>query len=44
MVAHSVGENYGKLVGERFPKDRLVYGQKQIVARINRDTEIKMQK
>jgi uncharacterized membrane protein (UPF0182 family) len=27
----------------RFPKDRLVYGPKQIVARINQDTEISRQ-
>lgn len=43
MVARSDGENYGKLVVYRFPKDRLVYGPKQIVARINQDTEISRQ-
>lgn len=43
MVARSDGENYGKLVVYRFPKDRLVYGPKQIAARINQDTEISRQ-
>ena len=43
MVARSDGENYGKLVVYRFPKDRLVYGPKQIVARINQDTDISRQ-
>ncbi len=43
MVARSDGEHYGKLVAYRFPKDRLVYGPKQIVARINQDTEISRQ-
>lgn len=43
MVARSDGEHYGKLVVYRFPKDRLVYGPKQIVARINQDTEISRQ-
>ncbi len=43
MVARSDGDDYGKLVVYRFPKDRLVYGPKQIVARINQDTEISRQ-
>ncbi len=43
MVARSDGEDYGKLMVYRFPKDRLVYGPKQIVARINQDTEISRQ-
>lgn len=43
MVARSDGEYYGKLVVYRFPKDRLVFGPKQIVARINQDTEISRQ-
>jgi len=43
MVARSDGEAYGKMVVYRFPKDRLVYGPKQIVARINQDTEISRQ-
>ena len=43
MVARSDDPNYGKLMVYRFPKDRLVYGPKQIVARINQDTEISRQ-
>lgn len=43
MVARSDGEQYGKLLVYRFPKDRLVYGPKQISARINQDTEISRQ-
>ncbi len=43
MAARSDGEAYGKMVVYRFPKDRLVYGPKQIVARINQDTEISRQ-
>ena len=43
MAARSDGEHYGKMVVYRFPKDRLVYGPKQIVARINQDTEISRQ-
>ena len=43
MVARSDGEEYGRLLVYRFPKDRLVYGPKQIVARINQDTEISRQ-
>jgi uncharacterized protein len=40
MVARSDGEDYGKLVVYRFPKQKLVYGPRQIVARINQDSEI----
>jgi uncharacterized membrane protein (UPF0182 family) len=43
MAARSDGDDYGKLVVYRFPKDRLVYGPKQIVARINQQTEISQQ-
>jgi uncharacterized membrane protein (UPF0182 family) len=43
MVARSDGVYYGNMVVYRFPKDRLVYGPKQIVARINQDTEISRQ-
>ena len=43
MVARSDGQSYGKMIVYRFPKDRLVYGPKQIVARINQDTEISRQ-
>ena len=43
MVARSDGENYGQLVVYRFPKQKLVYGPRQIVARINQDAEISRQ-
>jgi uncharacterized membrane protein (UPF0182 family) len=43
MVARSDGENYGRLVVYRFPKQKLVYGPRQIVARINQDAEISRQ-
>ncbi|MBI2633649.1 MAG: UPF0182 family protein [Parcubacteria group bacterium] len=43
MVARSDGENYGKLSVYRFPKDKLVFGPKQIIGRINQDSEISQQ-
>ncbi|MEK9629340.1 MAG: UPF0182 family protein [Nitrospinota bacterium] len=43
MVARSDGENYGKLDVYMFPKQKLVYGPSQIVARINQDAEISRQ-
>jgi uncharacterized membrane protein (UPF0182 family) len=43
MVARSDGEHYGQLVVYRFPKQKLVFGPKQIVARINQDAEISRQ-
>ncbi len=43
MVARMDGDNYGKLSVYRFPKQSLVYGPKQIVNRINQDTEISRQ-
>jgi uncharacterized membrane protein (UPF0182 family) len=43
MVARSDEAYYGRLIVYRFPKDRLVYGPKQIVARINQDTEVSRQ-
>ena len=43
MVARSDEENYGKLVAYRFPKQKLVYGPRQIVARINQEAEISRQ-
>jgi len=43
MVARADGENYGKLVVYRFPKQRLIFGPKQVVARINQDPEISRQ-
>jgi uncharacterized protein len=43
MVARSDGDNYGRLMVYRFPKQKLVYGPRQIVARINQDAEISRQ-
>ena len=43
MVARSDGENYGKLLVFQFPKQKLVFGPSQIVARINQDQEISPQ-
>ena len=43
LVARSDGENYGKLAAYRFPKQQLVFGPKQIAARINQDPEISRQ-
>ena len=43
MVARNDGENYGKLVVYRFPKQKLVYGPKQINNRINQDPTISQQ-
>jgi uncharacterized protein len=43
MVARSDGENYGKLAAYRFPKQQLVFGPKQIAARITQDPEISRQ-
>lgn len=43
MVARSDGENLGKLVVYTFPKQKLIYGPKQIVARINQDPEVSQQ-
>jgi uncharacterized protein len=43
MVARSDGENYGRLVVYRFPKQRLVFGPRQIIARVNQEAEISRQ-
>ena len=43
MVARSDGEDYGKLVVYTFPKQKLIYGPSQIVARINQDAEVSRQ-
>jgi uncharacterized membrane protein (UPF0182 family) len=43
LAARSDGEHYGKLVAYRFPKQKLVYGPRQIVARVNQDPEISRQ-
>ena len=44
MVARSDGEHYGRLVVYRFPKQQLIYGPRQIIARISQDTEIARQR
>jgi uncharacterized protein len=43
MVARSDGEQYGKLMVFQFPKQNLVYGPRQVVARINQDEVISQQ-
>lgn len=43
LVAQSDGERYGQLVVFRFPKQTLVFGPRQVVARINQDQVISPQ-
>ncbi|MGH7888027.1 MAG: UPF0182 family protein, partial [Candidatus Binatia bacterium] len=43
LAARSDGANYGKLIALEFPKAKLVYGPKQIDARIDQDTVISQQ-
>ncbi len=43
MVARNDGQQYGKLVVYRFPKDKLVFGPKQVIGRINQDAEVSKQ-
>ncbi len=43
MVARSDGENYGRLVAFQFPKQKVVYGPRQVVARISQDQVISPQ-
>lgn len=43
LTARCDGENYGKILAYTFPRDRLVYGPKQIDARINQDSFISQQ-
>lgn len=43
MVARNDGKQYGKLVVYRFPKDKLVFGPKQVIGRINQDAEVSRQ-
>ena len=43
MVARSDGEHYGKLLVFQFPKQKVVFGPQQIVARINQDQDISPQ-
>ena len=40
MVARSDGEHYGRLMVFQFPKQKVVFGPRQIVARINQDQAI----
>ncbi len=43
MVARSDGDNYGKMFVFQFPKQKLIFGPSQIVARINQDQDISPQ-
>ena len=43
LTARSDGEHYGKIMAYTFPRDRLIYGPKQIDARINQDSFISQQ-
>jgi len=43
MVARNDGAEYGKLVVYNFPKDKLVFGPKQVIGRINQDPEVSRQ-
>ncbi len=43
VVARSDGEHYGQLVEYRFPRQSLVFGPRQILNRINQDTEVSRQ-
>jgi uncharacterized membrane protein (UPF0182 family) len=43
MCAKCDPKEYGKLVGYRFPKQRLIYGPRQIESRINQEPEISRQ-
>jgi len=40
MIARSDGANYGKLAVFQFPKQKVVFGPRQVVARINQDQAI----
>jgi len=43
MAARSDGDEYGKLILYKFPKDKLIYGPLQIEAKIDQDSEISKQ-
>jgi uncharacterized protein len=43
LTARCDGDNYGKILAYTFPRDRLIYGPKQIDARINQDAFISQQ-
>ena len=40
LAARSDTPNYGRLILYQFPKQKLIYGPRQIEARIDQDTEI----
>ncbi len=43
LAARSDGDKYGKLIAYNFPKDKLIYGPRQIEARIDQDSAISEQ-
>jgi uncharacterized membrane protein (UPF0182 family) len=43
FAARADGENYGKLIVYKFPKDKLIYGPLQIEAKFDQDSEISQQ-
>jgi hypothetical protein len=43
MVARSDGDHYGELVVFQFPKQKVVFGPRQVVARVNQDQAISPQ-
>jgi uncharacterized protein len=43
MVARSDGDQYGRLAAFQFPKQKVVFGPRQVVARINQDQVISPQ-
>lgn len=43
LAARSDGENYGKLIVYKYPKDKLIYGPMQVEARVNQDPTISAQ-
>jgi uncharacterized membrane protein (UPF0182 family) len=43
LAARSDGDKYGRLIAYNFPKDKLVYGPRQIEARIDQDPTISEQ-
>ena len=43
MVARSDGDQYGKILVFQFPKQKVVFGPSQIVARVNQDPDISPQ-
>jgi uncharacterized membrane protein (UPF0182 family) len=43
LVARSDGEHYGRLLAFRFPKQKIIYGPKQIVGRMSQDEKISPQ-